>query len=333
MSKQLILKFLKEEIKQNAPLQFDNEQLKKQIRDTFEIKDLNLKYPYKPFLILSIIDNCHPNEIFNNWIDLKNINIVKSFYDYICNDSSLYEILRSHKGKSEWSIGFNINASQDDIIYKSVIQVFIDSPLRAFKKHQWISVDKTNIKINIDSHDIFNDINLLKEGCWEIVYKCVPWYQKFYELRNFSFSSIDIAKQITSKTNKIYEVVSREYQHLFRKEILDRDCRCIICCTDNKDVLQACHIKPFADCNDNEKYDCNNGITLCSNHHALFDRNKFTFNDDWKVIIFKSLKESDIHLFFRQYESCYSNILKNELSSVYLKYRNDNLEQLKKSLN
>jgi putative restriction endonuclease len=69
-------------------------------------------------------------------------------------------------------------------------------------------------------------------------------------------------------------------QHIFAASIKDRDGKCIICCIDRPELLQACHIKPFSQCsNQIEQVDSNNGITLCANHHKLFDRGLFTFDE------------------------------------------------------
>lgn len=72
----------------------------------------------------------------------------------------------------------------------------------------------------------------------------------------------------------------RPLQHIFRKEVLDRDKKCLICCTDNYAILEACHIKPHTVSEHNEKYDLNNGVALCRNHHKLFDIVYFGFNSN-----------------------------------------------------
>lgn len=47
--------------------------------------------------------------------------------------------------------------------------------------------------------------------------------------------------------------------------------------------LEAAHLIPFSD-NGTSK-DLRNGILLCNNHHALFDENLWTFDEDYRVIV------------------------------------------------
>ena len=59
----------------------------------------------------------------------------------------------------------------------------------------------------------------------------------------------------------------------------------------------ASHIKGFSDPNttNEEKYDINNGIIICANADALFDKHLITINQN-KQIVFSFLLDDDIRL-------------------------------------
>ncbi len=62
----------------------------------------------------------------------------------------------------------------------------------------------------------------------------------------------------------------RTKQDKFRKELIDRYQKCII--TGNGILIcEACHIKPHFVCDDDEKYDVDNGLLMDSSFHKLFD--------------------------------------------------------------
>ncbi|MDE7221742.1 MAG: HNH endonuclease, partial [Ureaplasma sp.] len=161
----------------------------------------------------------------------------------------------------------------------------------------------------------------------EVFKKCVPSYKDFKnnEIENFDYY---IDSQIYEKSSdKITEVKIRQYQHTFAKRVKDRDKKCLICCEQTPELLQACHIKPYNECVNNiEKYNIDNGITLCANHHILFDKHKFTFNLDWTIKISTNLYTEDTYMRIKEFEECYE-ILKNSKTSninKFLEYRNKN---------
>lgn len=59
--------------------------------------------------------------------------------------------------------------------------------------------------------------------------------------------------------------------------------------------VEAAHLIPFS--NNGTSRDLRNGILLCSNHHALFDKNLWTFDEDYRVVV------KDDHLFRKSAEN------------------------------
>lgn len=68
------------------------------------------------------------------------------------------------------------------------------------------------------------------------------------------------------------------------------DNQCAMCGISIEELLEACHIKPYADCTDDEKKDLRNIIILCKNHHKLFDSGLITIDTDYKMHIKSSIK-------------------------------------------
>ncbi|MBF0408969.1 MAG: HNH endonuclease [Candidatus Riflebacteria bacterium] len=60
-----------------------------------------------------------------------------------------------------------------------------------------------------------------------------------------------------------------------------------------KEILRASHIKPWSDCqNDNERLDVYNGLLLCANLDALFDRGLISFNQNGLIQISTKLNSN-----------------------------------------
>lgn len=101
-------------------------------------------------------------------------------------------------------------------------------------------------------------------------------------------------------------------------------------------LFVASHIKGFGDPNtkNEEKYDVNNGLLLCANADALFDKHLITISDQ-KELIFSFLMDNDIRL--KQQLLLLQPIFKpllNEKRMEYLAYHRqvfDKLEKIRKT--
>lgn len=72
----------------------------------------------------------------------------------------------------------------------------------------------------------------------------------------------------------------------------ERDSKCALCGVTHPAFLIASHIKPWSDSTNQERLDVDNGLLLCPNHDALFDKGLITFNQDGSIIISPSLDKS-----------------------------------------
>lgn len=94
-----------------------------------------------------------------------------------------------------------------------------------------------------------------------------------------------------SDTEKDVIAKARIGQGVFRDRLIIKDSCCRICGLSNKNFLVASHIKPWIKSNNKEKLDENNGLLLCPNHDALFDKGYISFNGNGTIMITKKIDE------------------------------------------
>ena len=89
-----------------------------------------------------------------------------------------------------------------------------------------------------------------------------------------------------SKTEKETIIKARVGQGKYRDNLIEKyNSKCIMTGIDNKKVLVASHIKPWAVCNNVERVDVNNGLLLCANMDKLFDNGLITFSNNGKLSV------------------------------------------------
>lgn len=290
------------------------------------------KYPYKPILIISILESINNiSDIFNNKIYLSNRLILKNYYNLISSNYELCELLKKQKAKQNWfATGFN------KILEKVILSNIKQNPAKKLidKNNDFYYFNEKENYIEFRINDISKSKdykNLLLNAAYDCLKKCVPTYNNLSNSNILNYAHYELALLMYDNDTKIKNV--RKYQHIFSKLVKDRDNKCLICCESNPYILEAAHIKPFSFCESIfEQYDENNGVTLCSNHHKMFDRGLFTFNNNWTVQISNFYKNDikDSYLKFKEYEPCYSTITKNypinhEAIVKYLKFRKENI--------
>lgn len=77
----------------------------------------------------------------------------------------------------------------------------------------------------------------------------------------------------------------RRRQTQYRRQLLEEMPACIITKVTEDRILEACHIKPYNVCNDDEKYDVHNGLVMTPTFHKLFDMGFISFNDNGTILI------------------------------------------------
>ena len=87
-------------------------------------------------------------------------------------------------------------------------------------------------------------------------------------------------------------VTSRVGQGAYRKRIIHRwEYKCAVTGFDKLNLLIASHILPWANSNDNERLDVNNGILLSPTYDALFDRHLISFENSGKIILSDTIEK------------------------------------------
>ena len=130
-----------------------------------------------------------------------------------------------------------------------------------------------------------------------------------------------------SETEKDAIFKTRIGQGYYRDRLIKKENGCKICGISNVNLLIASHIKPWALSNDIERLDINNGLLLCPNHDALFDKGFISFTEEGNILITEEIDSDtkellsisdDIKLVFNKEEKRYikfhrENIYRNKL--------------------
>lgn len=112
--------------------------------------------------------------------------------------------------------------------------------------------------------------------------------QKLWNSSNSKLDSNNLANLIDNEiteTEKEQIIKSRIGQSAFKKALLAVEKKCKLCGVSDERFLVASHIKPWSQSNHQERLDVNNGLLLCPNHDALFDKGYISFDDDDGTIL------------------------------------------------
>ena len=136
--------------------------------------------------------------------------------------------------------------------------------------------------------EIQKDMNGEARTVWVFPLKKVDdWTEEVTKLEK----ELEAQKTITN-TEKEQVVKSRIGQSTFKDHLLQRECKCAICGITDKNFLIASHIKPWSKSTHAERLDVNNGLLLCPNHDALFDKGYISFDDNGQIVISSKLNET-----------------------------------------
>lgn len=136
------------------------------------------------------------------------------------------------------------------------------------------------------------------------MYSCaIDRYIDFiYDKINFNlFAEIkEIEKDYTlsyEEKNQYIETICNlrnpQFQRHFKKELLQEfNCKCALCGINDKRLLIASHIIPYSECkNKTDMYRAYNGLLLCTNHDALFDKKLISFDANGRIYVSCSIRE------------------------------------------
>ncbi|PFJ96342.1 HNH endonuclease [Priestia megaterium] len=141
------------------------------------------------------------------------------------------------------------------------------------------------------------------------------------QVENIKQIENDLNSIITlDKTEKEIIIKSRIGQSAFKKALLTIEKKCRICGVRDERFLVASHIKPWSESNNQERLDVNNGLLLCPNHDALFDKRYISFDETGKVMVKQNL-DSTTKMFLNINDTMRINL--NERQQNYMKWHRE----------
>ena len=94
------------------------------------------------------------------------------------------------------------------------------------------------------------------------------------------------------QTEKERLIKARIGQGKFKKLLIQRECKCALCGVTDPRMLIASHIKPWSTSTNEERLDVHNGLLLCPNHDALFDKQLISFSNQGEITISPTIDET-----------------------------------------
>lgn len=164
----------------------------------------------------------------------------------------------------------------------------------------------------------FNFVKLQNENNEKIFIYLKPNFVNNSKIEEFVLNERKKDAQDREKTRKL--------QTSYRFKLLDIMPSCVISQVADDRILIACHIKPFAKCDEMEEFDENNGIILTPTYHYLFDIGFISFDENANLIVsdfLSKLNQKRLHIQTGQ-KSYIKNTLKRQ---KYLKYHRENIFQ------
>ncbi|WEG18939.1 HNH endonuclease [Alkalihalophilus pseudofirmus] len=280
------------------------------------------------FLIVSTSENIPDNSTDTHSFQLPILQPVKrireyNLYEFPTRDRVVYEYLfhsRTHRWLDEHAIGLNPEESRG---YQAMgILHYIG--LR--DKHKGI----------FENFDIDDAIKLLEQQDSDFTL-LIHSLQRYHQQDNGYLNTI--VREVTDELLKLESIVldeqlqievtekeqlikSRIGQSTFKKALLLTEKKCKLCGMSDERFLIASHIKPWRHSSHQERLDVNNGLLLCPNHDALFDRGDISFDQTGDILISDSLDDST-RIFLNINENMKIRINKSQLD--YMIWHRNNL--------
>lgn len=111
--------------------------------------------------------------------------------------------------------------------------------------------------------------------------------QELIEIVNqLEYKTVDIEGK-DSYIESVINMRNGEIQKIFKNNLnVEFNQKCALCNIKQKNLLIGSHILPYSKCKDKtDMINHYNGLLLCPNHDALFDKKLITFDEDGKIII------------------------------------------------
>lgn len=192
-----------------------------------------------------------------------------------------------------------------------------------------LSIEATAIKPKYRCLFLQEELERCEEVLIDYHYEIPKGKEKIEEKEsNLKIETINLNKIAEIEDENIREVdraiiiKARIGQTEFRSNLLKRHKKCQICGLSHSELLVASHIKPWSKSNNKEKLDEFNGLLLCSQHDAIFDKGYISFEENGNIKISKKLFVEDWKLLNIDNSS---KISVDKKMSQYLEWHRKNL--------
>ncbi len=143
-------------------------------------------------------------------------------------------------------------------------------------------------------------------------------YDDEITIETLLFIAYDIYKY--NPTKQIIEgKVKRQFQKRFSNQVKKKYKNCIIT-EDDADMCEACHIVPFAESDNSNKYNVNNGIFLTGGLHTLFDKHKLSINKLGIVTLSNEMLSKKSFKNYHKYHGMQLKLDKETLKNIAVHY-------------
>ncbi len=210
------------------------------------------------------------------------MDIIKEFAGWMkenstLSDSSIYKYSRA------------INTISKEMMTKGIISVSLLEmpPLLLDRALAVILLDEDFVLKNATGNNMYS--NSLKQFRLFRAVECA------HEITFDSVKSVIDNYEELTETERSALVKSRIGQGMFKKRLMAKyDSRCIITGIDEKRLLIASHVKPWAVCSNSDRLSVENGLLLTPTFDRLFDRGLITFSDNGRIYFSSQLNNSII---------------------------------------
>lgn len=125
-----------------------------------------------------------------------------------------------------------------------------------------------------------------------IKFKDLDTNKLYIYMRPILFNDLKIKEEVEEvlleslkETSETKKKNYRLKQAAYRSTLLDAMPFCPFTYVADDRLLVACHIKPYSECSEEEKYDSKNGIIMTPTYHTLFDLGFISFENDGTLLV------------------------------------------------
>jgi putative restriction endonuclease len=246
--------------------------------------------PYKPILLLSVIDLIAQGHIKDELIYISD-KLIERFNIY-------WEIINPDFFNGGLALPF-FHLKNDGFWKLKYSDSYDGGRPQTIPKLKedvdYAKIDRELFELLQDSYSRQELMDTLIEAWFSSSQKEIEEILKVNQNLQTAIDAQDIAElEKLDNELKFYFKKSVVRNAFFRKAIVHvYDYQCSLCGLKviqslTQSIVDGAHIKPFAQFYDNR---VDNGISLCKNHHWAFDRGLFSINNDYKIVVAKNFQE------------------------------------------